>query len=169
MEQQQTTVESSTMYCEVHPNVETSLRCNKCGRPMCMRCAVRTPVGYRCKECVRGQQRVYYNAQPLDPLIQGAIGLVLGGLAFLLAALVGVELGFIGWLIAFWVGSAVGAGIADVAHRAVGRRRNRYSWLVVAGAIAASGLVVIVISGISITKLIFLVMAVVGAGGRLRL
>ena len=43
-------------YCEVHPDRETSLRCNKCGRLMCTECAVLTPVGYRCRECVRGQQ-----------------------------------------------------------------------------------------------------------------
>ncbi len=60
-------VDSGVLYCTVHPNVETALRCNRCGRPMCNRCAVRTPVGYRCRECVRGQQQVFYTAQTLDP------------------------------------------------------------------------------------------------------
>ena len=35
-------------YCANHPGVETSLRCNKCGKPICAKCAVRTPTGYRC-------------------------------------------------------------------------------------------------------------------------
>ena len=42
---------------------------------MCNRCAVRTPVGYRCRECVRGQRKAFFNAQPADPIIQGAVSL----------------------------------------------------------------------------------------------
>ena len=45
------------MYCYNHPQRETVLRCNRCERPMCTSCAVLTPTGYRCKECVRGQQK----------------------------------------------------------------------------------------------------------------
>ncbi|HRE45590.1 MAG TPA: hypothetical protein PKY87_16680, partial [Terricaulis sp.] len=40
---------------------------------MCVQCAVQTPVGYRCKECVRGIQSKYFNANPYDDLI--ALGL----------------------------------------------------------------------------------------------
>ncbi len=166
--------EQAVLYCTVHPTVETTLRCNKCGRPMCLKCAVRTPVGYRCKECVRGQQQVFFNANATDPIVQGLIGLLLGGMAATLAALItrslGMGLGFISWLIAFWAGSAVGAGIADVAHRAVRRRRGRYGWLVVASGIATSGLLVSVfLLAFTLTQAIFLVMAVSGAVGRLRL
>ena len=32
-------------YCEVHPDRETALRCNKCGRPMCTHCEVLRPFG----------------------------------------------------------------------------------------------------------------------------
>ena len=42
------TVEETT-YCAVHPDRETSLQCNRCGRYMCVECAVHTPVGYRCR------------------------------------------------------------------------------------------------------------------------
>lgn len=159
--------ESGVLYCTVHPTVETALRCNRCGRPMCNRCAVRTPVGYRCRECVRGQQEVFYNARTLDPVIQATVGFVLGGIA---AAVIGlVSLGFLGWLIAFWAGSAAGALIADVAYRAVGKRRGRYSWLVVAGSIVVSGLSTVLFTGLSLTSLIFVLMAASGAVGRLRL
>lgn len=155
------------MYCTVHPTVETTLRCNKCGRPMCTQCAVRTPVGYRCKECVRGQQKVYFNAKSTDMVIQAVIAAVLGSIS---AALIGlVSFGFLGWIIAFWAGSAAGALIADLAHRAVGKRRGRYSWLAVAVAIGVGGLVASWISGINLTSVIFVAMAVSGAVGRLRL
>lgn len=37
--------------CAEHPNVETRLRCSRCGKPICPQCAVRTPVGMRCPDC----------------------------------------------------------------------------------------------------------------------
>jgi hypothetical protein len=136
---------------------------------MCSRCAVLTPVGYRCRECVRGQQNVYFNAHAADPVIQAVIALALGGLAAGVMGLIGLSLGFIGWLIAFWAGSAAGALIADIAHRAVGKRRGRYSWLIVAGGIGLSGLAAALITGFALTQLIFIATAVSGAVGRLRL
>jgi hypothetical protein len=160
---------SEVLYCTVHPTVETTLRCNKCGRPMCAKCAVRTPVGYRCRECVKGQQALFYNAQTLDPVIQGVISLVAGAIVTPLTGLLDFGLGFISWLIAFWIGSVVGAFIADIAHRAAGKRRSRYGWLVVAGAIVLGGLGSALFFGLSLTKIIFLVMAVSGAVGRLKL
>ena len=67
------------MYCANHPETETLLRCNKCNKPICLKCAVQTPVGYRCRECVRGQQDVYYNATSTDNLI--AFGVAFGVVA----------------------------------------------------------------------------------------
>ena len=42
--------------CSYHPDTLTRLRCSRCGKPICPRCGVRTPVGLRCPECagVRG-------------------------------------------------------------------------------------------------------------------
>jgi hypothetical protein len=39
------------MYCANHPKVETYLRCGKCGKPICAKCRVSTPVGFRCYDC----------------------------------------------------------------------------------------------------------------------
>ena len=50
---QELLAEDETVYCSYHPNVETGLRCNKCGKPICVKCARRTPVGYRCPDCIR--------------------------------------------------------------------------------------------------------------------
>jgi hypothetical protein len=155
------------MFCEVHPTVETTLRCNKCGRPMCTKCAVKTPVGYRCKECVRGQQTVFYNSNSLDPLIQGVVALPLGAIGAGLISF--ITFGIWGWLIAFWASSAIGALIADIAHRVVGKRRGRYSWLAVGGGIILGALLVLPFVGISVTWLIYIALATSGAVGRLRL
>ncbi|HLF80868.1 MAG TPA: B-box zinc finger protein, partial [Anaerolineales bacterium] len=48
--------------CANHPTRETSLRCKRCDKPICASCAVLTPVGYRCRECVRGQQATFDTA-----------------------------------------------------------------------------------------------------------
>ena len=61
------------MYCTNHPDTETLLRCNKCGKPICLKCAVLTEVGYRCKECIREQQNVFYNAMTGDNWIAFAV------------------------------------------------------------------------------------------------
>lgn len=43
--------ESGTLYCANHPTVPTVLRCARCEKPICARCRVHTPVGYRCLQC----------------------------------------------------------------------------------------------------------------------
>src|SRR3990172_3665897 len=100
--------DESTVYCTVHPTIATHLHCNRCGRPMCTRCAVLTPVGYRCKQCVRQQQNTYFNAQTIDYILTAGATLVIGfGAAFVMS--------LIGWfIIAFFVGPAVGGAIGRV-------------------------------------------------------
>jgi uncharacterized membrane protein YeaQ/YmgE (transglycosylase-associated protein family) len=114
------------MYCAVHPTVETSLRCNKCGRPMCSKCAVRTPVGYRCKECVRGQQDVYFKAGQRDYVVAAVVSFVLS----LIASFIVPPLGLFFTII---LAPVVGSVIAQAVHRATGRRRGRYTGYVVLG------------------------------------
>jgi hypothetical protein len=140
--------EGEVQYCAVHTTVETNLRCNKCGRLMCTKCAVRTPVGYRCRECVKGQQATFYNSNKLDPIIQFVIALPLSAIAALIVSFVGGFLSWIGWMIAFGVSSGVGAGIASLAHRAVGKRRGRYSWLAVAAGLVIGALATPVLPGL---------------------
>jgi len=108
-----------TTYCAKHPNRETSLRCNKCDRYMCPQCAVSTPVGYRCRECVRQQDDRFFTATNYDSLIVLAVcaGLsaIAGGLVSLLSwILVGLLLGF-----------PAGSVIGEAAVRAIQRRRGR--------------------------------------------
>jgi hypothetical protein len=39
------------MRCATHPEIETNLRCAKCGKPICPKCLVETPVGAKCRDC----------------------------------------------------------------------------------------------------------------------
>lgn len=115
--------EAEALFCAFHPGVPTSLRCNRCGRPICVRCAVQTPVGYRCRDCVAGQQALFFNARPLDY-----------GVAALVAILAGLVTAPLVSFLGFWVfllGPAVGSGTAEVVHRLIGRRRGRWIWLTV--------------------------------------
>ncbi len=113
---------TETHYCHYHPNVPTSLRCNKCGKYICIKDARLTPVGYRCKECVRGQQDVFFNATPVDYVITGVISFPL---AFIAAQIV-PRLGFI----SLFAGPIVGIVIAEVVRLATRKRRGRYTWIV---------------------------------------
>ncbi len=49
------------LYCYRHPQVETTLRCNRCNKPICPKCAQRTPVGFRCPDCVLEIEDRYYS------------------------------------------------------------------------------------------------------------
>jgi len=119
---------SGPMYCVNHPKVETYLRCNKCGDPICTRCAVQTPVGYRCPTCVSQQQRVFYTGfRPVYYLVAAAVALPLSFVAGWLVP--------IGWLYAIILGPLAGGGIAEAARWAIRRRRGQYTWLVVCGCI----------------------------------
>jgi uncharacterized membrane protein len=124
---------SEPMYCINHPNAETYLRCNKCGQPICIKCAVLTPVGYRCKDCVRVQQQVFYTGfRPVHYLVAAAVALPL-------ALVAGWLIPSLGWY-AIVLGPLVGMGIAQVAHWAIQRRRGQYIWLLVCACIVVGAL-----------------------------
>lgn len=121
----------NALTCANHPSRETTLRCNKCDKPICTKCAVLTPVGYRCPECVRGQQKVFDTSTSIDFVLAG-------GIAFVLVALATAVLRFLG----FWglfLSPVVGGGIAGIIQWAVRRRRSRRLPLVAAagGALGA--------------------------------
>lgn len=113
----QNTLEQQKVVCYNHPDRETMLRCNRCNRPICTACAVLTPTGYRCKECVRGAQKNFETAKPIDY-----------ALAFVIAA----ALSFVGSLIASFLGfftiliaPIAGALTAEAVRGAVQKRRSK--------------------------------------------
>lgn len=115
-----------TLYCANHPNVETSLRCNNCEKPICSKCAVLTPTGYRCRECVRGQQKVFETARWVDyPLVFGVVAI----LAYL-GNLLALRVGFFVILIA----PIAGGIIAEAARMVSGRRRSKRLYMLAAAA-----------------------------------
>lgn len=120
--------EGEVLYCVNHPTRETLLRCNKCGRPICLDCAVQTPVGYRCKDCVRQQQAGFYNIRAWDYVAAAVVSPVLGFAGAILT-------GTVGWLTLF-LAPVAGGFIAEAVRWAAQRRRGQYLWLVCSAGIA---------------------------------
>lgn len=132
----------TTLYCYVHPNRETSLRCNNCDRPICASCAIRTPTGYRCRECVRGQQKVFDTALWQDYVFGFVVAAALSALASFLATLVG-GFGFFMLLIMSIAASTAGIIIAEGVRLVTRRRRARPLFLTVAAGMILGALPVI--------------------------
>ena len=115
------------LYCANHPDTETLLRCNRCGKPICLKCAVLTDVGYRCKECIRGVQANYFNAIPADNVIAFGTAAVVTAVASPIAGFLFAFVPFFwGIILAFAIGSGAGGTLAQIIRRAVGKRRGRY-------------------------------------------
>ncbi len=108
-------VEPEVRYCANHPKIETGLRCATCEKPICAKCAVRTPTGYRCRECISGQQKVFVTALWYDyPVAFVTAGLLSLAGSYLTA--------YIGWFVIFL--APIGGGIIAEAVRLVTRRRR---------------------------------------------
>ncbi len=124
--------QSGAMVCANHPNRETYLRCNRCSKPICNECAVLTPTGYRCKECVRGQQKTFETAKNRDYILAGGIALVI---SFLGSFIVPVMQFF-----TIFVAPIVGMIAAEIIRRAVNRRRSRLLFQLAAAGAVVGGL-----------------------------
>jgi hypothetical protein len=99
---------------------------------MCSKCAERTPVGYRCKECIRGQKAVFETATPRDTL-----------LAFVTMALIGLVLALVGnfietisgfglYLAILFIpaGGVLGTWLATLTLKISGKRRSKLLFMV---------------------------------------
>lgn len=142
----------SATYCHNHPTVETSLRCNKCGEYICAKCAVLTPTGYSCKSCIKNQQKVYDNSNPLDAVFAVAAA---GVLSFLGSLLVGIA----GYFTIF-LAPLAGVVIGEAVRLVTGKRRSQqmFKMALIATIVGALPLSVGALLG-------FLLNISVGAGG----
>jgi hypothetical protein len=94
----------------------TGLRCSRCGKPICPRCGVRTPVGLRCPDCA-GVRGLPTYATSSDLLLKAAgAGLVVAiGVAIL-------------WAFApswkFYLALLLGFGVAEAMAKASRNKRG---------------------------------------------
>jgi len=124
---------------------------------MCSKCAVRTPVGYRCKECVRQQQDKFFDAHMLEYVVAAVLSLVL---SFLAAAI----LSRFSFFIVLLAGPAIGGVIGRVIFTLTRKRRGRYIPIVVGAGIVLGALPFVLVNPLSVG--LYLVLATGVAAGQ---
>lgn len=131
-------------YCSVHPDRETGLRCNRCGRYMCAQCAVSTPVGYRCRECVRDVEDKFFSGTTTDNLIIAGVSVATTAALVFLGLRIGI-LGF--WLVGFFAGVIYGGALSQALLKLTGKRRGRYTGYLGAGGVLIGAAIVAFATG----------------------
>ena len=135
------------MVCYGNHNHETTLRCNRCGRPICPKHFKRTSVGYRCLVCIREIEEEFFTAETRDYIIAPAVAIPL---SFIAGILIGIFGGFGGIFLLFFmfaIGGAGGSLVGRLVFRAIGRRRGRYIPYIVATIVAVGAIIPALIFG----------------------
>ena len=133
------------MRCAAHPNVETNLRCGKCGKPICPKCMVQTPVGARCRDCAKLYKLPTFRVTARHYL--RAAGAALG-----MAIVGGIIWGLLQGLLPFFflsllLAAGVGYAIGEVVSLSVNRKRSRWLATIAGIGVAISYLISIFFFG----------------------
>ena len=120
------------MPCAKHPKEQTLLRCAGCNTPICDKCAVLTPVGYKCRSC-----GTYKNPAAASPtFLRILLVLIIGLLGGLLAGLIVPSIGFF----AIWVALPYGRFLGSMVLRASNQRVGMVMEILTGGSILVGGL-----------------------------
>jgi hypothetical protein len=107
------------MQCATHPAIETDLGCSRCGKYICARCLVHTPVGARCRDCAAVRRIPTYNT-PATTLVRAVVSALLAGvvLGIVWAIFNPITFFFFGVI----PGLAVGFGVGEIVSLGTNRR-----------------------------------------------
>jgi hypothetical protein len=108
--------EENRQFCSYHPQVESYLRCKRCNKNICPKCAIPTPTGYICKDCEKEQQKKFDSALISDYIIAVPI-------AFLLSLVGSFIVNFLGFFVIIFSPLA-GAIISEILRHFVKNRRS---------------------------------------------
>ncbi len=127
------------MKCTYHPDVETNLRCGKCGKPICPKDMVQTPVGAKCRDCAKLYKLPTYQVSTKHYLRAAGTGLGI-------AIICGIAWGLIGGVVPFFylnllIAAGVGYAIGEVISRSVNRKRGTGLAVIAGGCVVISYLV----------------------------
>jgi len=127
------------MKCAYHPDVETNLRCSKCGKPICPKDLVQTPVGARCPDCAKLHKLPTFQVSTKNYL--SATGTALG-----MAIVCGIAWGVIGSFVPFvylnlLLAAGAGYAIGEVTSLSANRKRGRGLAAIAGTGVAVSYLV----------------------------
>lgn len=143
--------DGDAMYCYRHPDRQTYVRCGKCDRPICTKCAMQGPVGFRCKECGTLANDPLTTIAPTQAVLGTAV-------AFAGGAVIGLITGGLGWFTIF-VSFFAGGVTSEAVVRVTGYKRGPIMLGMVFGGILLGAIV-----GISLATFI-LFRQPVGPGG----
>ena len=152
---------SSPPVAEGTPTLETNkaaaedvigLRCNRCGKLLDAKTAIRTSVGYRCENCLKEMQAAFYTATLRDYAVAIAVALPISLVAGWFFSIAGI--------FAILLGAGTGSAIGAAVWRLIGRRRGRYLPIVVAICVALGGVAPLIITW----NLYAIVYAILAAG-----
>jgi hypothetical protein len=105
------------LVCVNHPNRPTSLRCSRCSDPICPSCAVLTETGYRCRKCLRAQQKIFTTAKWVDYPLSFFVAAVIAFIGSYFASFIG--------FFAIFIGPIAGVAAAEAVRYVTGRRRGK--------------------------------------------
>lgn len=107
-------------YCATHPNVETGLACGRCGRYICPRCMIQTPVGSRCRDCARVRRSPVFDVSTRQYLLAALAAVGMGVILGVVGSILRLEFGrfpFVTGILAAGVGYIVGEVVSRVTNR----------------------------------------------------
>jgi len=116
--------------CAWHPGVETNVSCRECGRYMCPKDMVESPVGYKCRECGRAKI-TKGGVKPRQLALAFAYGMVVATVAAPVA-------GFIPFL---FLGPILYGGVVGEAARRGGGGHRTWHFAAIAAVCALGGAV----------------------------
>ena len=107
-------------YCATHRNVETGLSCGRCGKFICPRCMIQTPVGSRCNDCARVRKSPVFDVSATQYLLASIVAVGFGGLLGVVGSILRLEFGhfpFVTGILAAGVGYLLGESVSRVTNR----------------------------------------------------
>lgn len=110
------------MKCATHPEVETNLSCGRCGRPICPKCMVQTPVGTRCPDCAKLKRLPTFEVSSRQYLIASGVGVGVAAVAGIAWALIWSQIHFL--ILSLLIAAAIGFAIGELISLSVNRKRG---------------------------------------------
>lgn len=129
--------------CTWHPDRLTGLRCIRCDRPICPRCARSAPVGWRCIDCAKQLRSPLYKVAPQNALAGGLAAAAVSAVISIIVRMLPL-----GLFIDIIAGLVTGGFMADAASAAGGRKHGPLMQVATVAGIAGGALAVAVASGV---------------------
>jgi hypothetical protein len=128
---------STQLVCVNHPDRPTGLRCSRCNDPICPTCAVLTETGYRCRKCLKAQQKIFTTAKTIDyPL-----AFIVAGIVAFIGSYFASFIGFF----AIFIGPIAGVAAAEAVRYVTRRRRGKSLFQVATAGVITGSLPLLVL------------------------